>query len=200
MSAPTSVLVIGRDDELEAALRSRGLQLVRDRHEAESLLTLPPPLELHAVAELEPEDWRRLFAAWAEEPFFAAQPWLRAATERGSGTWVAVTTLLAAQPFPGGVVGAAALALQTLVRVAATEGVRANVVAPGWTEGRLPDGLDGELAAADTPARRLASAADVAAAVAWLLSDESAHVSGEVLRVDGGYTLAPGSRPDPRKE
>jgi 3-oxoacyl-[acyl-carrier protein] reductase len=90
------------------------------------------------------------------------------------------------------------------VRVAAIEGgsrdVRANAVAPGWREEALPPELDNELAVEDTPTRRLATQADVAGAVAWLLSDKAAHVSGAVLRVDGGYTLTRGSRPDPTKE
>ncbi len=96
------------------------------------------------------------------------------------------------------------MALHTLVRIAALEGgphgVRANVVAPGWTEAGLPADLDPELATADTPLGRLATPADVAGAVAWLLSPAAAHVTGEILRVDGGYTITRGSRPDPRRQ
>jgi NAD(P)-dependent dehydrogenase (short-subunit alcohol dehydrogenase family) len=78
--------------------------------------------------------------------------------------------------------------------------VRANAVAPGWRDDALPPELDAVLAVGDTPTRRLATQADVAAAVAWLLSDEARHVSGAVLRVDGGYTLTRGSRPEPTKK
>ena len=96
------------------------------------------------------------------------------------------------------------MALQTLVRVVALEGgphgVRANVVAPGWSDVTMPRELDAELALADTPLRRLATPGDIAQAVAWLLSDDASHVTGEVIRVDGGYTITRGSRPDPRKE
>ena len=53
---------------------------------------------------------------------------------------------------------------------------------------------------ADTPLGRLATAGDIAQAVAWLLSERASHVTGEVIRVDGGYTITRGSRPDPRKE
>jgi NAD(P)-dependent dehydrogenase (short-subunit alcohol dehydrogenase family) len=186
-------LVIGHDAPLERELASRGLELVREA-DADALVTLPPPVSLAFAAELEPEAWRAQFRAWVEEPFFAVQPWLRPGR-----TWVAVTSIVATQPFPGGAVGACALALQTLVRIAALEGLRANVVAPGWRADNRPNELDGELAVADTPGGRLATAADVAAAVAWLLSPEAAHVNGEVLRVDGGYTITRGSRPDPRR-
>lgn len=194
------VLVIGEDAGVETALAARGLELVCDTLDTDALVTLAPRTELRPVAELDPAAWQRIFSAFAEEPFFSAQPWLQAACDRGSGTWVAVTTTLATQPFPGGIAGVPALALQTLVRIAALEGVRANAVAAGWREDRFPDPLDRDLAVADSPGRRLASAEDVAAAVAWLLSDDSSHVNGEVLRVDGGYTITRGSRPDPGKE
>jgi len=192
-------LLIGEDAPLEVELAARGLELVRDDARAEALVTLAPPVELRPAAELEPSAWRAMFRAWAEEPFFVAQPWLRAASERGSGAWVAVTTILATQPFPGGSAGACALVLQTLVRIAALEGIRANAVAPGWRADGMPSELDPALAVADTPGRRLGEPADVAAAVAWLLSDAAAHVHGEVIRVDGGYTITRGSGPDPMR-
>jgi 3-oxoacyl-[acyl-carrier protein] reductase len=194
------VLLIGEDPPVEEELAQRGLGLVRDGIDAEALITLAPRPELRPVAELDPDEWRRLFAEWVEDPFFAAQPWLREAQDRGGGRWVAVTSVLARQPFPGGVAGVAALALQTLVRIAALEGMRTNVVASGWRDDRLPDDLDRELAVADTPGGRLATAADVAAAAAWLLSPDADHVSGQVIHVDGGYTITRGSQSDPRKE
>jgi NAD(P)-dependent dehydrogenase (short-subunit alcohol dehydrogenase family) len=190
---------------LAVALAGLGLNLVSDDLTAEGLVTVAPPVELLPLAQLEPEGWLRTFDAWATERFFAAQPWLQVALERGSGSWVAVTSNLGTQPFPGGgAAGTGAIALHTLVRVAALEGgpcgVRANVVAPGWSAGTLPSELDPGLAVSDTPLRRLASVDDVAEAVAWLLTSASAHVTGEVIRVDGGYTITRGSRPEPGDE
>ena len=160
----------------------------------------PTLIEVEGAAVAE-----RVFDAWASEVFFAVQPWLAASAARGAGSWVAVTSDLGTQPFPGaGAVGAGAMALHTLVRIAALEGgpngVRANVVAPGWSEAAFPSELDPELAVLDTPLRRLVTPADVASAVAWLLSPAAAHVTGEILRVDGGYTITRGSRTDPRRQ
>jgi len=203
-----SVLVVeSGPDGLAVALGEYGYEVDRegDPGEAPALVTVAPRPELRPLAELEPEAWLATFRAWTEEPFFAAQRYLCGAYKRGrGGCWIAVTSILGTQPFPGGgAAGAASLALQTLVRVAAIEGgshgVRANAVAPGWRNDALPPELDPDLAVADTPARRLATQADVAAAVAWLLSDAAEHVSGTVLRLDGGYTLTRGSRPDPTK-
>ena len=111
------------DHPLAGALAGLGLDLVSDDLTAEGLVTVAPPVELLPLAQLEPEGWLRTFDAWATERFFAAQPWLQAALERGSGSWVAVTSNLGTQPFPGGgAAGAGAIALHTLVRVAALEG------------------------------------------------------------------------------
>ena len=82
------------------------------------------------------------------------------------------------------------------------EGVRVNCVAPGWVRtpmadgemealgARLGIGRDGayEACTADIPLRRAASAEEVAATVAWLLSDDASYVNGAILPVDGGHT------------
>jgi NAD(P)-dependent dehydrogenase (short-subunit alcohol dehydrogenase family) len=93
------------------------------------------------------------------------------------------------------------VALQTLVRIAAIEygpqGIRANAVAAGWRQARIPAELDPGLAVADTPTGRLVSEHDIAATVSWLLSGDAEQVNGEILRLDGGYSVTRGSRPDP---
>ena len=196
-------LLTGAADSLERELAAHGIELTRESRDAEHLVTVAPPVELAPLSETQPDAWLRAFDAWATDAFFAAQTWLAAALERGAGSWVAVTSVVGTQPFPGaGAAGAGAMALHTLVRIAALEGgphgVRANVVAPGF--GTPPAELDPELAVADTPLRRLTTPADIAAAVAWLLSPAAAHVTGEIVRVDGGYTITRGSRPDPRRQ
>lgn len=82
------------------------------------------------------------------------------------------------------------------------EGVRANCVCPGWVRtpmadeemdalaGRLGTDRDGAYAACmvDVPLRRASTPEEIAATVAWLLSDGAAYVNGAVLPVDGGHT------------
>ena len=67
------------------------------------------------------------------------------------------------------------------------------MVAPGYvmTEGVLARGnqatFDGALAA--LPAKRLGRPEDIAAAVAYLLSDDAEWINGQILSVDGGATM-----------
>jgi len=71
-------------------------------------------------------------------------------------------------------------------------GVTVNSVSPGMTEtsliGDIPEKLQ-MMVARQTPLRRLATPDDVAAAVAHLVSDDAAFVTGHVLRVNGGLAM-----------
>jgi NAD(P)-dependent dehydrogenase (short-subunit alcohol dehydrogenase family) len=74
-------------------------------------------------------------------------------------------------------------------------GVRCNAVAPGSINTpiqnafELPEGADPKLLRRIMPLDTMRGPENVAGAVAFLGSDDAAHVNGEVLRVDGG-TLA----------
>jgi 3-oxoacyl-[acyl-carrier protein] reductase len=76
------------------------------------------------------------------------------------------------------------LALETAGR-----GVRVNVVAPGYIDtdmtSSLPDKVK-EVFLEKIPLKRMGTAQDVAAAVLFLASDDSAYITGQTLPVDGG--------------
>jgi NAD(P)-dependent dehydrogenase (short-subunit alcohol dehydrogenase family) len=75
------------------------------------------------------------------------------------------------------------------------DGIRCNAIAPGFiltdTAARgVPDAGRARLAE-QNPLGRLGTPDDVAHAVGFLLSDSAGFINGQVLRVDGGLTIAP---------
>jgi NAD(P)-dependent dehydrogenase (short-subunit alcohol dehydrogenase family) len=148
------------------------------------------------------EDLERIFAS----NFFGAFALLREAGKamraRGGGSIVNVTSRNASVGVPAmGAYAAAKGALLSLTRVAALEwasfGVRVNAVAPGMTDTPLIRAwIDDQSRPAEfeqglvdsVPLGRLAQPEDVAAAILYLASDDSAFVTGASLPVDGGYT------------
>ncbi|OXH92647.1 short-chain dehydrogenase, partial [Burkholderia multivorans] len=88
-------------------------------------------------------------------------------------------------------------ALESLVRSAAAEFARAaitvNAVAPGFTRKDRGPSADNAgawaHAAHATPLGRIAEPDDVAALIAFLLSDAARQITGQVVHVDGGLTL-----------
>jgi len=82
-------------------------------------------------------------------------------------------------------------------------GIRVNAVAPGIVPtnlfpsgGSAPGGRDDmRQRATTTPLRRAGTPAEIASVVAFLLSEESAYMTGEVVSVDGGAAIMSTVRP-----
>ena len=78
---------------------------------------------------------------------------------------------------------------KALAREVAARGVTVNLVAPGFIEtdmtANLPDAVK-ETYRGQIPLGRFGTAADVAAAVAFLVSDGAAYITGQVIHVNGG--------------
>jgi 2-keto-3-deoxy-L-fuconate dehydrogenase len=159
------------------------------------------------IAATSYDAWRAILEVNLDGAFMTLQAAMRAMTRRG-GAIVAVASATGLKPEVGtAAYGASKAALLHLVRVAAKEGapdrIRVNAIAPAGVEtavwDRVPqfaaraaevgrDAAFAELAAA-TPLGRFAKPEEVAAQIAFLLSDDAALVTGATLVSDGGYTL-----------
>jgi len=121
--------------------------------------------------------------------------------KRSGGGTIVNTASVAAITGPGGMSAYAASkhGVHGLTRVAAMEnasqGVRINALAPGWTE--TPMVLEAsaqnpafaDQARTSIPAKRGGKPSEIADAAVWLSSSESSYVFGQLLVVDGGMTI-----------
>ena len=88
---------------------------------------------------------------------------------------------------------------KSLAREVATSGVTANIICPGPTDTPLLSGMAGShehgakwIAALTraVPMKRLGQPADIAAAIAFLASEQAAYITGQTLSISGGLTMA----------
>ena len=148
------------------------------------------------TADVTLAEWERTLAVNLTGTFLMCQAAIPSLLEqRGAIVNVASTAALAAHPWAaaysaskGGV-----LALtRTLAIEYAKQGLRANAVCPGSIDTpitdafQLPAGADGKLLYRIMSPTGMGDAARVAAAIAYLGSDDAVHVNGADLRIDGG--------------
>ncbi|SEA50969.1 SDR family NAD(P)-dependent oxidoreductase [Leifsonia sp. 21MFCrub1.1] len=151
-------------------------------------------------AEVEDEVWDRVLRVNLTAVMRLTRAVLPAMVERGAGTIVNVSS-------EAGLRGSAAGAAYTASKHAvigltrstaffyAGKGVRCNAVAPGATitniQAEFRSAFAGERMAPymQTNVPQPATADELAAAIAWLLSDDSANVNGAVLPSDNGWSV-----------
>ncbi len=151
------------------------------------------------VADVTEETLDRMIAVGLKAIFWtvqAALPHMRAA---GRGSIINMASLAGETGFTDtSVYSAVKAGIIGLTRSLAAElgiaGIRVNAISPGAipTQGSQAtiDAAGWEARRRRTPLGRIGAPDDVAAAVVFLASDDSAFITGEVLRVDGGWGMA----------
>lgn len=143
------------------------------------------------------EEWEQVIAVNLTAAFRLMRASLRGMMKQRHGRIIGITSVVGATGNPGQMNYAASKAgmvgmSKSLAHEVASRGITVNCVAPGFIETAMTDALNEkqrESILATIPAGRLGQADEIAAAVAYLASDEAAYVTGQTLHVNGGMAM-----------
>lgn len=149
------------------------------------------------LMRMKDEDWSAVLETNLGGVFRMSRALLPAMLKARHGRIVNIGSVVASMGNPGQANYCAAKAglagfSRSLAREVGKRGVTVNVVAPGFIETDMTADLGDKARTAllaQVPAGRLGAAEDIAAAVAFLVSDGAGYISGETLHVNGGMYM-----------
>lgn len=149
------------------------------------------------LMRMKEEDWDDVLDTNLRGAFHMIKAAARPMMKQRSGRIINITSVVGLIGNPGqanyvsakaGLIGLT----KSTAREFAPRGITVNAVAPGYIETEMTRGLSGDLTQRmkeGIPLGRIGTPEDVAKAVAFLASDDSAYITGQVLAVDGGMVM-----------
>lgn len=149
------------------------------------------------LMRMKDEDWEQVLKVNLESYFRLSRAAMRGMMKRRFGRIIGITSVVGVMGNPGQTNYAASKAgmigfSKSLAQEVASRGITVNCVAPGFIESPMTDALNEAQKAqimGTIPAGRLGHGSEVAAACAYLASDEAAYMTGQTLHVNGGMAM-----------
>jgi len=149
------------------------------------------------VLRMKDADWDLVLGVNLTAGFRIARAALRGMMKRRWGRIISITSIVGVTGNPGQANYAAAKAgmigwSKSLAQEVASRGITVNCVAPGFIATAMTDELGQAVhdkMIDQIPLGRMGEAAEVAAAVAFLASDEAGYVTGQTVHVNGGMAM-----------
>src|SRR5512147_1036529 len=149
------------------------------------------------LMRMKPDEWNDVVSTNLSSVYRVCKASLRGMMKARYGRIINISSVVGLIGNPGQTNYAAAKAgmigfTKSLAREIASRNITVNAVAPGFIETDMTRALDErqvEALKSQIPLARLGTAADVAAAVAFLASDAAAYITGETLNVNGGLAM-----------
>jgi len=150
------------------------------------------------LVRMRDEDWHDILAVNLHGTFYCTRAVIREMIRQRWGRIINIVSIVAEVGNPGqanyiaakaGVIGFT----KAVAKEVAGRGITVNAVAPGYVEAGLTAGLTEEQRARFTehiPMKRVGRPEDIAAAVAFLASDEACYITGQTVNVDGGLVMS----------
>ncbi|HEU5048235.1 MAG TPA: acetoacetyl-CoA reductase [Rickettsiales bacterium] len=147
--------------------------------------------------KMTPKDWDSVITTDLSAVFYMSRAVINSMREKQFGRIVNISSVNAQMGQIGQTNYSAAKAgiigfSKALARETARKGITVNVIAPGYTDTDMvktvPEDVMKNLIA-QIPIGRLAKPEEIAHAILFLVSDQSACITGEVLSVNGGYHM-----------
>ena len=148
----------------------------------------------HSVVDMPLADWNAVIDASLTGTFLAARAVLPSMLAASRGSIVAFSSGYATSGYRNGANYAAAKAgvealMKSIALEHARDGVRANSIAPGPIDTPMVKPERAAYVAPLIPMGRIGTAHDVVGLVRFLLSDESAYITGQTIHINGGLVM-----------